>query len=218
MLGIWDHFTNMSERERTYGALQSTMLRRIRAKGVAWAFTPGDFADLGAPDSVSMTLTRLSRRGTVKRVRRGIYEIPHSHPIAGTVGATTEAIADAIARRDGFKRFPSGAAAANELGLSTQVAARKCYGVGPRSRTVRMDDATNIHFSKRSGKVLALTGRASGYLAEALRNLGRDKIRKADLKALRSRMNARDRRQLKEDLRFAPAWMRPIFLEVAQDD
>jgi len=132
------------------------------------------------------------------------------------VGATTEAIADAIARRDGLKRFASGAAAANELGLSTQVSAGRTYGAGPRSRTVKMDDATKIHFSKRSGKVLALVGRASGHLAEALRNLGRDKIGEADLKSLRSRMNTKDRRQLLEDLRLVPAWMRPLFKEVAR--
>ena len=212
------HIFDMLGDKIGYGKLHATIQRRIHAKGVSWAFTPADFADLGDPRSVGKVLSRLVTRGTIRRVRRGIYDVPHSHPIAGVVGATTDEIADAISRRDGLKRFTSGAAAANELGLSTQVSATKIYGAGSRSRTVKMDDTTKIHFSKRSGKVLALAGRASGHLAEALRNLGKGKISKDALHALRSRMSAADRRQLVEDLRLVPAWMRPLFMEVARDD
>jgi hypothetical protein len=201
-----------------YGHLSSTIIRRIQAKGSGWAFTPADFSDLGDPRSVGMVLSRLSKSGKVRRVRRGIYEIPHEHPIVGTVGATTEAIATAIARRDGLILSSSGAEAANDLGLSTQVSAKKLYGVGPRSKTINIGGSNSITFKERSSKALAITGRASGTLAEALRNIGRGKVGQADLEALSRRMKASDRRQLIEDIRLVPAWMRPLFRKVAQND
>lgn len=219
MLKKWYHIFNMSEGRPNYGKLQSTILRRIRAKGVAWAFTPIDFADLGDPRSVGMVLSRLTKRQAIRRVRHGLYEIPHQHPIVGTVGATAEAITAAVARRSGLKMMPSGSTAANELGLSTQVSAQKGYRVvGPRSRTVSAGDVPNIEIKGHSGKAMALAGRASGHLAEALRNLGKDNISKANLKALRMRMNTTDRRQLMDDLKLVPAWMRPLFKEVARAD
>lgn len=208
----------MITKRSNYGKLHGAVQSRIRAKGRNWAFTPSDFADLGDPRSVGMVLTRLVKQGKVRRVRRGLYEVPHSHPIAGMVGATATAITEAVARRDGLKLLPSGAAAANDLGLSTQVPGVTTYGVAGRSRTVGIGGLAKIRLKRRSPKAMALAGRVSGWLAEALRNLGRGNVKAEDLQALRRRLNATDRKQLRDDLRFVPAWMRPLFLEVARDE
>jgi hypothetical protein len=193
-------------------------LRRIRAKGASWAFTPSDFADIGDPRSVGMILTRLVRKGTIRRVRRGFYEIPHQHQLLGTVGTSSDAFTDAIARRDALKLLPSGAHAANLLGLSTQVAARTAYGVAGRPRVESTTGKSYVTFRKRSTKTMALAGRASGWLAEALRNIGRAHITSDRLQALKGKLTDEDRRQLRADIRYVPAWMRPYFLELAPNE
>ena len=48
------------------------ILRRIKAKGSGWAFTPHDFADLGDPRSIGMALTRLMRSDTIRRIGHGL--------------------------------------------------------------------------------------------------------------------------------------------------
>lgn len=164
-----------------------------------------------------MVLTRLVKQGKIRRVQRGLYDVPHRHPIAGVVGAGTAALAEAVARRDGVKLLPSGATAANSLGLSTQVPAVVSYETIGRSRTLAVGRA-RIHFHKRSPKAVALSGRVSGWLAEALRNLGRGQVRPKDLRNLRTRLSATDRKHLREDMRYVPAWMRPLFIEVARED
>lgn len=209
---------NMIKTGLAYGELSSTVLRRIRAKGASWAFTPSDFADLGDPRSIGMVLTRLSRRGVIRRVRRGVYETPRQHPILGTVGAGTDAVAQAIGRRDALKFLPSGAHAANALGLSTQVPARLAYGIVGRSRVQPAQGKSLVIFRQRSPKAMALAGRASGWLAEALRNIGRVHVTTDRLKSLRARLGPKEKKQLLEDLRYVPAWMRPFFRELANDD
>ena len=87
-----------------YGDLQRSIVRRIKHKGADWAFTPSDLADLGDPRSVGKALTRLVQTGSIRRVRRGLYEIPRQHPMIGTVGASADAVVAAFARRDGLSR------------------------------------------------------------------------------------------------------------------
>jgi hypothetical protein len=202
----------------TYGLLSGKLLRRIRAKGAGWAFTPSDFADLGDPRAIGMALTRLSRKGMIRRSQRGVYEIPHQHPLIGTVGAGADSVAQAIARRDALKLLPSGAHAANMLGLSTQVSAKTAYGIAGHSRVQPVAGKAQIVFRHRSPKAMALAGRASGWLAEALRNIGRGHITPDRLRPLRDRLSAKDKKQLLDDLRYVPAWMRPHFNELARDD
>jgi len=201
-----------------YGDLQSSVLRRIKGKGPDWAFTPSDFADFGDPRSVGKTLTRLVRAGTIRRVRRGVYETPREHPLLGTIGAGAQAVTDAIARRDALKLLPSGANAANLLGLSTQVAARAAYGVAGRARVLSTGGKSEVILRRRSTKAMALAGRTSGWVAEALRSIGRQHITSARLAELKTRFSPADRRRLRADLRYVPAWMRPHFLFLAGDE
>lgn len=203
---------------KNYGSISGKILRRIRAKGASWAFTPSDFADVGDPRSVGMVLTRLMRKGVIHRVRRGVYEVPRQHSLLGTVGAGPDAVTAAIARRDALKLLPSGAHAANALGLSTQVAARMSYGVAGRSRVESTGGLSAVSFRRRSPKSMALAGRASGWLAEALRNIGRSHITSDRLRGIRARLSDKDRSQLRADVRYVPAWMRPHFLDLARDD
>lgn len=208
----------MNQPNKAYGSLLDSVSRRIRAKGAGWAFTPSDFADLGDPRSVGMLLTRLTRQGTIRRVRRGLYDIPRLHPVLGIVGASTDAIAQAIARRDALKLLPSGAHAANALGLSTQVAARTAYGIVGRSRVQPGPDKSEITFRRRSPRAMALADRASGWVAEAMRSIGRTNLTPERLRPLHGLLGAKDRKQLLDDLRYVPAWMRPYFLELARDE
>ena len=208
----------MSKLAKGYGMLSDAVLRRIRAKGASWAFTPSDFADLGDPRSVGMILTRFGRKGGIRRVQRGVYEIPRQHPLLGTVGAGTEAITKAIARRDGLKLLPSGAHAANALGLSTQVAAKTAYGIAGRSRIQPAGGRAEVIFRRRSPKAMALAGRASGWLAEALRSLGPTHSTAERLQGLKSTLGPKQRRELLADIRYVPAWMRPHFRALARDE
>src|SRR5437667_5465580 len=80
----------------------------------------------GSRAAVDQTLSRLSRRGQLLRVGRGLYV----RPVQTKFGARTpevSAVLKAVEKETGEVIAPSGAATANQLGLTTQVPLRPVY-------------------------------------------------------------------------------------------
>lgn len=193
------------------------ILRRIAAKGRGWAFTPHDFTDLGDDRSIGMALTRLQRSGKIRRIRHGLYDQPHAHPLLGQVGAGTDAVVDAIARKRNLRLLPSPALAANQLGLSTQVPAQIVYHTDGAPTRLNLGNL-QIDFRRNTGRLLSLAGRSSGLVAQALRDVGKDQVTDNHLARVRAHLPASARKQLLQDLAQVPAWMRPHFRQIARND
>jgi hypothetical protein len=193
------------------------ILRRIKAKGAGWAFSPHDFYDLGDPRAISMALSRLTRSGKIRRISHGLYDVTHSHPILGQVGAPMDSIIDAIGRKRNLRILPSTAAAANQLGLSTQVPARLVYHTDGAPTRVTLGNL-QIDLRRNTGRMLALAGRPSGLVAQALRDLGKDKVTADHIQRVRAQLPVSARKQLLQDVQLVPAWMRPHFKTIARDD
>jgi hypothetical protein len=193
------------------------ILQRVAKKGRGWAFTPHDFADLGDPRVVGVTLGRLVRDGKIRRISRGIYDSPHDHPLLGKTGATSDAVVAAVARGRHLRLLPSPQVAANQLGLSTQVPVRLIYQSDGAPATLNFGKR-QIVFRRNTGRNLALAGRTSGVVAQALRDLGKGNVTPDTIRHLRRRLDADARKQLVADIALVPAWMRPIFTEITRDD
>lgn len=193
------------------------ILKRVAKMGRGWAFTPHDFADMGDPRVIGMALTRLVRDGKIRRVARGIYDCPRDHPLLGQTGATTDAIVAAVARKKNLRLLPSTAMAANQLGLTTQVPAQLVYHTDGAPAHVKLGKL-DIVFRRNSGRNLALAGRASGLVAQALRDRGNGNVTDADIRHLRTRLDPSARKELAGDIALVPAWMRPHFRELIRDD
>jgi Aconitase X/Family of unknown function (DUF6088) len=63
-------------------------------------FVPGDFLDIGSREAVDLALHRLGRKGTIRRLARGVYDFPKEHPVLGLLSPS----ADAVARAPLLKR------------------------------------------------------------------------------------------------------------------
>lgn len=119
--------------------IEQKALNRIYGNGRGWAFSQADFADLGTRSAVDSCLHRMEKEGVIRRVIRGVYDYPrYSELLKKTVAPDIDQIANALARKFGWRIQPDGATAQNLLGLSTQVPARSVYlSDGPdRSYTV----------------------------------------------------------------------------------
>ncbi len=171
-------------------------------------FTPFDFLDLGSPHSVGMVLTRMMRNGDVRRLARGLYDVPREHAVLGELLPTADDIAQALARRDGATVQPAGAMAANLLSLSEQVPARAVYQTDGPSRTVQVG-ALTVQLVSRPPRQVRARSPMSSLVFAALRSLGKQNVSRARIAHLRSTLSRADRRQLLRDLPLAPAWMHP---------
>jgi len=191
--------------------------RRIDQAEPGWVFTPFDFLDFGSPYLVGMVLLRLMRKGLVRRLARGLYDVPRHHPQLGELSPAAEEIARAVARRDGATIQPSEATAANLLHLTEQVPARIEYETDGPSRVIRVGKLT-IKFRKRPRRKIGSVAPVSSMVFAGLRNLGRLHATKERVRHLRDALKATDRRQLLADLPSAPAWMHPLLRSLVDEE
>jgi len=201
-------------RPKSSQSLDSRVFRRIRRGAGGALFSPRDFLDLGGRAAVDKALSRLAQAGSIRRIGRGLYDLPREHPLLGRLSPDPEAVAQKLADREGERLQPMGAAAANMLGLSEQVPARIIYYTDGRARKTRLGNLT-IEFHKRAPRQMALAGRPTALVASALRWLGKTNVTVERLTRLHRDMPARDRRLLQEDLGKTPSWMHPFIRYIA---
>lgn len=195
-------------------SIDTKIKKRIFGSGRGSLFTPTDFIDLGGRQAVDKVLSRLAASGTLRRLARGLYDYPKMHPVLGPLLPTPEAVAKALAHRDAVRIQPAGAYAANLLGLSEQVPAKIVFLTDGPSRKVKVG-SMEITLRRTTPRNVAAAGRLSGLLIHALRHLGQTHITPAHIKHLRRTIPRAKRKELFRDLRYAPAWMHPVFRELS---
>jgi len=195
-------------------SIDSRIRARIHGYGRGSVFVPGNFLDLGSREAVDLALHRFARKGTIRRLARGVYDFPKKHPVLGLLAPSADTVARALAGRDRTRLQPAGAYAANILGLSEQVPAKAIFLTDGPSRTVKIGPTT-IELRRTTPRNMAAAGRLSGLLMQALRDLGEEHVTSARRAHLKRTLPANKRRELLKDLRLAPAWMHAIFRELA---
>ena len=132
---------------------------------------------LGNRAAVDQALSRLAERGQLMRVGRGVY----LRPVASRFGARSPSIEQAIqgvAAQRGEVIVPAGAAAANKLGLTTQVSVRPVYLTSGRSRTLKIGQQC-VELRHAPNWQLSMGGRPAGEVVRALAWLGPEKAKSA---------------------------------------
>lgn len=179
-----------------------------------WVFTPRDLSALGDPRSVGMALTRLSRKGIIRQLARGLYDYPIDHPTLGRIPPSADAVAKALAARDASRLQPTGAYAASILGLSEKVPTRIVFLTDGPSRRVTFGQQ-EIMLKGTTPRNMATAGRKSGMVIQALRHIGQRSITDKTLAVLKRQLTQQDRAKLLKDLRYAPGWIADILRRLA---
>lgn len=203
-------------RRKSPQSIDSKILATIHARGHGAVFVPDDFAGVGSREAIGIALHRLARKRTIRRLARGLYDFPKQHDVLGPLAPSAETVAKALAGRDRTRLQPAGAYAANALGLSEQVPAKAVFLTDGPTRTVKIGPMT-IQLRRTTARNMAAAGRLSGLLIQAFRDLGKEHVTAQRLAHLKRTIPADKRRELIKDLRLAPAWMRPIFRELAEE-
>ena len=198
--------------------VQDAILDRIRSQDRGKVFIPKDFLDLGSRDAVDQSLARLVKSGDILRLGRGLYHDPRTNARLGIpLGPDLDEIADALARQTGSRVVPSGAVAANRLGLSTQVPAKPVYLTDGRTRQVRIGNTT-IQIRHAAPKELPVGSPTTAMVFQALRHLGQAAVDDQVAARLRRVLSAKQRQKLLQDARYTTDWIAAVVREVAQDE
>jgi hypothetical protein len=197
-------------------SIEKSIISRIGANPKGACFTPKAFLDLGSPEAVRIALHRMEKRGIIRRLARGLYDVPTQHPTIGLLSPHPDQVAKALAERDAARLQPSGAYAANILGLSEQVPARIVFLTDGPARHVKIG-RQEIILKNTTPRNMATAGKASGTVIQALRHIGAKQIGQHHIAHLREALCPADRAQLKHDRIHAPGWMHRILDAIAGD-
>ena len=198
-------------------SVENAVISRIYGRGRGSVFTPKDFLDLGSRQSVGVALHRLTKNGKIRSLARGLYDYPKTSELLGSLAPSMEATAKALAGAESLRLQPSGAYAANLLGLSEQVPAKVVYLTDARSRMVHVGRQT-IVLKQTTARNLRLHARLCGLVVQALRYLGRKHVGEEQIATLRRQFTPEQRQEILADAKWAPSWIAEIIRAIAREN
>jgi hypothetical protein len=194
----------------------NAILDRIRSGPRDHVWIPQDFLDLGSRAAVDKALSRNCKSGFIRRAGRGLYHLHRTDPALGVLGPSYDAIQDLIRRKAGGDVYPTGAHAANVLGLSDQVPVRSWYLTTGPNRRIR-NGKSEIVLRHVSPRFVSSKNPMSTQVILALRWIGRRHVDDDIIARLRRNLSPSDRATLIADASCAPAWIADIFRILAKD-
>ena len=196
-------------------SIENQILEKIKKAKKGTLFFGQDFSMQGNNDAVRKSLERLLEKGEIERVATGIYTRPKIDPIVGKVPPSIDSIVKAIAKRDKARVVPTGIAALNKLGLSTQVPMKFVYLTNGSSRNIKID-GRSILFKRTSPKNVATIGEISILVIQALRVIGKEKVSQEEIEKIQTLLKQEKKVHLEHDIRLALEWIREIIKPTLQ--
>lgn len=161
---------------------------------------------------VGQILSSLSKQGVIHHLSRGIYAKAIETRF-GLVYPSMEKIVEAIAKRDCAQVIPTGAAAENYLGISTQVPMNYVFLTSGSTRKIKVDGRT-ITFRHAALKNFAIKNRYTSFIVQVLKEYGEGKVPEELMGPIRGLILRHPKLDtIKGDLAVMPAWIRRIFIK-----
>jgi hypothetical protein len=200
-------------------SLTAKIMRRIRGHGRGtWVCTPKDFLDLGCRAAIDQALSRLVRKEQLRRIGRGLYDLPRISGILNRPAPSNiDAAVKAVGRRDHLSVMPDGIVAANQLGLTNAVPAQIAYITDGTTRTLKIG-ARTVHLKYARKSIMQWAGRPGVQVVQALAWLGKAAASDpAVTDLLKSRLPDVVKQDLLMGIGILPAWMAAIVRNITPD-
>lgn len=163
-----------------------------------------EFLHLGSRAAVDQALKRLQERKELMRLGRGVYVRPVKTRF-GTRAPAAEKVVERIAATRAETIAPHGAAAANALGLTTQVPTKLVYLTSGPNRRLKLG-AQVIEMKHAPQWMLLPAQPSAGEAVRALAWLGKSRATEA-LTALKHKLPSSALEELIELRPALPSWM-----------
>ena len=198
-------------------SIELKTLRRIRSQGRGWVFSQHDFAGMGSRAAIDVALHRLLLKGTIRRVMRGLYDYPQfSTMLTQDLSPDMERVAQALARKFGWRIQPGAAAAQNLLGLSTQVPAHMVYLSDGPNRAYRVGK-TALVFDHTALKEAGFKRPESGLIVQALKAFGQERVTPEITAKIRLWLDPTLRENILADTKIATGWVYAAVRQICRE-
>ena len=194
-------------------SVEGQIFKKLRGNKRGKIFFPSNFLKIDSYEKIHVALGRLEKKQVLVRLAHGIYLYPKIDKELGILYPPIDEIAKSIAKRDKARIIPTGIQAINLLGLSTQVPMKVVYLTDGTQRDISIG-SQSIKFKKTSPKNLAIKGKISGLVIQALREIGNGKINDEQINSIFKLLQKENPEHVKYDAALAPAWISRIMLSV----
>lgn len=189
-------------RTRKLGELATTVLRHAKKLPEGGIVSPKEFLHLGTRANVDQVLSRLTHKGLLMRIGRGMYTKPVKSRF-GIRPPSSRAVIEAISQRTAESIVPIGASAANVLGLSTQIPMQEIYLTSGPSRTIKLGSR---RIELRHAPQWQVRQGVAGTAIRALLSMGEVSAEES-LSILWPKLSAVERKQLLASRGSGPEWL-----------
>lgn len=195
--------------------IENKILSTINRKRHGAILFASDFADMGERKTINKAFERIALSGKIVRIARGIYCKPKFDTEFGfgIIYPSVEDVAQAIAQRDKCRIVPTGDAALNKLGLSTQVPMNAVYLTDGTARKIKIYNGRGILFKRVVPKRLNFKSELIMLITFALQRLGQDNISEEQLNRIKQLLSNEPKERIASDLKSVPGWIRSIILK-----
>ncbi|WP_291333484.1 DUF6088 family protein [Desulfovibrio sp.] len=144
------------------------IIQRILSGPARKVWTANSFVDIASRDATDKALQRAAADGKIRRVDRGLYDVPRTNSLTGKPSPPDHmAVIDAVSRRDGARVLVDGITAANSLGLTNAVPAHVTVLTDGRIRPIALGSLT-ITFKHAAPSKLVWSGHPAANVVQAL--------------------------------------------------
>lgn len=187
-------------------AVADKVMKRVRARGRGWGFTPTHFIDYGTRDSVDMALSRPAQAVEVRRVGRGLYDFPKLHHKLGALTPDAEMIALSCQSKPATSSRPR--LLPQRTGSVSRRRCRRSRAIRRRGRTrVRIAAGPSVALKHRRAPVLDNASETANGVVQLLAGLGRNKVDANAIAHLSARLDDKDLAVLLKGRPVMPGWM-----------
>jgi len=188
-------------------SIKKKIENRIRTANTAAVFGISDFLDIADYETVRKSLFRFEKVGFLRRILPGVYDRPqYSEFLKEYIAPSMHQIAFALARNCNWTIAPSGDTALNQLGLSTQVAAKWSYiSDGPYRAYVIGN--SQIEYKHRNNKEISGMSYKTAMVIQALKAVGKERVNDAIIQKLRMKLTDEEKSFLLKESRQTIVWI-----------
>lgn len=195
-------------------ALAEIILKHARSLPEGGTVSPKEFLHLASRSAVARVIGRLTREEQLFRIWRGAYAAPVTSRF-GTRPPAPATVVEALRQSTGETIVPHGAAAANAMGLTTQVPITEVFLTSGPNRTLTLRKRTILVRHAPSWQ-LALGGRA-GMAIRATWWIGPAFANKT-IKSVRRLLSQEEWAEIVASRAILPAWMAKALDEICNEE
>lgn len=186
--------------------IDKDILNRLNEQNIK-VFTINDIIDLGSYDNLRKILERMTKSGILRRLIRGVYEIPKYNKTFNMIAPPSiDEIAKALARNFNWDIYPSGNYALNILGVSTQIPSKYIYISSGPNRKYEYE-GNIIVFKHATLKETNSFSYITNIVIQAFKELGKDNITDDIIKLICQKFSSDEINLICEETKKTTIWI-----------